>query len=103
MDHHLGEQIRQVGSRPLFGYPGHSVIHSFIARMVANNYVLLLQCRLRGPHVLIDSFIVTEHVGWYFFRDANHPQLVPKGFVQLSRYLENNELTRERTSLDSVM
>ena len=34
MEQHLGEQISQVGSRPLFGYPGHHGSHSFPAIMV---------------------------------------------------------------------
>ena len=59
LDEHIGEQIIQVGSRrPLFGYPGHSISHSFRTIMVENAYVLLLQCQLRGQCVLIDIFFV---------------------------------------------
>ena len=44
LNQHIGEQISQVGDLPLFGYPGYYGSHSFPALMVANTYVLLLQC-----------------------------------------------------------
>ena len=59
MDHNLGEQIIQVGSRPLSGYLGYSGSHSFPELMVANTYIILLQCRLRGRRVIIYRFIFT--------------------------------------------
>ena len=92
MDQHLGEHISQVGGLPLLSYPGYYGSHIFPERMVANNYDLLLQCRLRVQHVLIDRFIVAEYVGWYLYRDTKHLQLLPKGFDQFSRCLESNEL-----------
>ena len=46
MDQHLGEHISQVGGLPLLSYPGYYGSHIFPERMVSNNYVLLLQCRL---------------------------------------------------------
>ena len=71
--------------------------------MVSNNYVLLLQCQIRGRHVLIDSFIAAEHFGWYLYRVAKHPQLLPKGFDELIYFLESNTLTLERAGLNSVL
>ena len=43
LDQNLGENMIQVGGRPLFGYPVYYGKHSFPAPMVANNYALLLQ------------------------------------------------------------
>ena len=88
MEQHLDEQISQVCSRLLSRYMGHSGSHSFPALMVENNYVILLQCRLRGWRVIIDSFIVAEHVGWSLYRDTKYPQLVPKVFDQFSWCLD---------------
>ena len=95
MNQHLGEHISHVVERPLFGYPGCSGSHSFPVIMVENTYVLILQCRLRGRHVLIDIFIVIEYAILSLYRDTKHPQLVIKVFDQFSVCLEKNELTRE--------
>ena len=71
--------------------------------MVENTYVLLLKCRLRGRRVLIDSFVVTEHIGWYLYRDIKDPKLVLKGFDQFSYCLESNYLTLESANIYSVL
>ena len=71
--------------------------------MVENTCVIILQCQLRGRHVLMDRLIVTEHVGWDLYGDNKHLQIVPKGIDQFGCCLESNELASERTSLNSVM
>ena len=103
MDQNIGEQISQVDGHPLFDYPGYSGIHIYPELMVANTYVIIIQCRLRGRNILIDRSIVSEHVGWSIYRDIKHTQLVTKGFDQFSCCLESDELTQELASLDSAM
>ena len=103
LDQHLGEHISQVGRCLLFGYPGHSGSHNFSALILENNYVIIIQCRLRSRNILIDRSIVSEHVGWSIYRDIKHTQLVTKGFDQFSCCLESDELTQELASLDSAM
>ena len=84
LEQNIGEQISQVGRHLLFGYLEYSRSHNFPALMVENTYILILQCKIRGQRVLIDRFIVAEHVGRYLYRDTKHTQLVPKGFDQFS-------------------
>ena len=102
-EHHLHEQVCQIGHAVLLTHAYNFRGNSLTYRMIIDSNMLLRKHRFRYRRIFQNSDIITEYIGWAINWHAKHSKLVSHRDKDIFRGTERNKFTSKPGRHNSIL